>query len=48
MADAKDVTMRALTGIHRAVFRMSYGRLANRGYGMSVQKGDILLVILEP
>jgi deazaflavin-dependent oxidoreductase (nitroreductase family) len=36
MANAKDVTMRVLTGIHRAVFRVSSGRLANRGYGMPV------------
>jgi deazaflavin-dependent oxidoreductase (nitroreductase family) len=36
MANAKDVTMRLVTGIHRAVFRMSSGRLANRGYGMPV------------
>jgi deazaflavin-dependent oxidoreductase (nitroreductase family) len=36
MANAKDVTMRVLTDIHRAVFRVSNGRLANRGYGMPV------------
>jgi deazaflavin-dependent oxidoreductase (nitroreductase family) len=36
MANAKDVTMRVVTGVHEAVFRMSSGRLANRGYGMPV------------
>jgi deazaflavin-dependent oxidoreductase (nitroreductase family) len=36
VANAKDLTTRFLTGIHRAVFRMSNGRLANRGYGMPV------------
>jgi deazaflavin-dependent oxidoreductase (nitroreductase family) len=36
MANAKDMTMRVVTGIHRAVFRASNGRLANRGYGMPV------------
>jgi deazaflavin-dependent oxidoreductase (nitroreductase family) len=36
MVNAKDVTMRVVTGVHEAVFRMSSGRLANRGYGMPV------------
>ena len=36
MANAKDVLMRVVTGFHEAVFRMSDGRLANRGYGMPV------------
>ena len=36
MANAKDVGARIVTGFHRAVFRMSNGRIANRGYGMPV------------
>ena len=36
MANAKDMMMRAVTGFHRAVFQVSNGRLANRGYGMPV------------
>jgi deazaflavin-dependent oxidoreductase (nitroreductase family) len=32
----KDVTVRSLTGIHRAVFRASKGRLANTGFRMPV------------
>src|SRR5512132_4318909 len=36
MANAKDMTMRVVTGFHRAVFRASNGRLANHGYGMPV------------
>jgi deazaflavin-dependent oxidoreductase (nitroreductase family) len=36
MANAKDVMMRLVTGFHRAVFRVSDGRLANRGNGMPV------------
>jgi len=36
MANAKDVMMRVVTGFHKAVFRASNGRLANRGYGMPV------------
>jgi len=36
MANAKDATMRVVTGLHETVFRMSSGRLANRGYGMPV------------
>jgi deazaflavin-dependent oxidoreductase (nitroreductase family) len=36
MANPKDVIMRVVTGFHRAVFQVSNGRLANRGYGMPV------------
>ena len=36
MANAKDVVMRVVTGFHESVFRLSNGRLANRGYGMPV------------
>jgi deazaflavin-dependent oxidoreductase (nitroreductase family) len=36
MANAKDMMMRVVTGFHKAVFRASNGRLANRGYGMPV------------
>lgn len=36
MANAKDMVMRVVTGFHKAVFRASNGRLANRGYGMPV------------
>jgi deazaflavin-dependent oxidoreductase (nitroreductase family) len=36
MANTKDVIMRVVTGFHRAVFQVSNGRLANRGYGMPV------------
>ena len=36
MANAKDVAARIVTGFHRAVFRVSNGRLANSGYGMPV------------
>jgi deazaflavin-dependent oxidoreductase (nitroreductase family) len=36
VANAKDIATRAVTGVHRAVFRLSDGRLANRGYGMPV------------
>lgn len=36
MANVKDMAMRALTGFHEAVFRLSQGRFANRGYGMPV------------
>jgi deazaflavin-dependent oxidoreductase (nitroreductase family) len=32
----KDVTVRLLTGVHRAVFRMSKGRLGNTGFRMPV------------
>jgi len=33
---AKDIVTRMLTGLHATVFRLSDGRLANRGYGMPV------------
>jgi deazaflavin-dependent oxidoreductase (nitroreductase family) len=36
MANAKDMMMRVVTGFHKAVFRVSNGRLANRGYRMPV------------
>jgi deazaflavin-dependent oxidoreductase (nitroreductase family) len=36
MANAKDMMMRVVTGFHKAVFRASNGRLANRGNGMPV------------
>jgi len=36
MANAKDIGARIVTGFHRGVFRMSNGRLANRGFGMPV------------
>jgi deazaflavin-dependent oxidoreductase (nitroreductase family) len=36
VANAKDVSARILTGFHEAVFRVSNGRLANRGMGMPV------------
>jgi len=36
MANAKVMMMRVVTGFHKAVFRASNGRLANRGYGMPV------------
>jgi deazaflavin-dependent oxidoreductase (nitroreductase family) len=36
MTNAKDMMMRAVTGFHKAVFRASNGRFANRGYGMPV------------
>jgi deazaflavin-dependent oxidoreductase (nitroreductase family) len=36
MVNLKDVGARAVTGLHRAVFRASNGRLANRGFGMPV------------
>lgn len=36
MAHPKDTVARVLTGLHRAVFRLSNGRLANRGLGMPV------------
>jgi deazaflavin-dependent oxidoreductase (nitroreductase family) len=36
VANVKDIAMRALTGFHEAVFRVSQGRVANRGYGMPV------------
>jgi deazaflavin-dependent oxidoreductase (nitroreductase family) len=36
MASAKDIAMRVVTGFHEAVFRVSNGRFANRGFGMPV------------
>jgi deazaflavin-dependent oxidoreductase (nitroreductase family) len=36
VANAKDIGARIVTGFHRAVFRMSDGRLGNRGFGMPV------------
>lgn len=36
MVNLKDVTVRVLTGIHRAVFRVSRGRFANTGFRMPV------------
>jgi deazaflavin-dependent oxidoreductase (nitroreductase family) len=36
VANAKDMAARMVTGFHRAVFRMSNGRLGNRGFGMPV------------
>jgi deazaflavin-dependent oxidoreductase (nitroreductase family) len=36
MANAKDIGARIVTGFHEAVFRLSNGRLGNRGFGMPV------------
>ncbi|HUF83298.1 MAG TPA: nitroreductase family deazaflavin-dependent oxidoreductase [Acidimicrobiia bacterium] len=36
MVNLKDVGARLVTGLHKAVFRASNGRLANRGFGMPV------------
>ena len=36
MANIKDIGAKIVTGFHEAVFRMSNGRLANRGFGMPV------------
>jgi deazaflavin-dependent oxidoreductase (nitroreductase family) len=36
VTNAKDVAIRAVTRFHESVFRLSKGRLANRGYGMPV------------
>jgi deazaflavin-dependent oxidoreductase (nitroreductase family) len=36
MANAKDIGARLVTGFHEAVFRLTNGRLANRGFGMPV------------
>jgi deazaflavin-dependent oxidoreductase (nitroreductase family) len=36
MINAKDVTARMVSGFHQTVFRMSNGRLANKGFGMPV------------
>jgi deazaflavin-dependent oxidoreductase (nitroreductase family) len=34
--NVKDLAARAINGLHRSVFRLSGGRLANRGFGMPV------------
>jgi deazaflavin-dependent oxidoreductase (nitroreductase family) len=36
VANAKDIGARIVTGFHEAVFRLTNGRLANRGFGMPV------------
>jgi hypothetical protein len=36
MANVKDIGARPVTGFHEAVFRLSNGRLGNRGFGMPV------------
>jgi deazaflavin-dependent oxidoreductase (nitroreductase family) len=36
VANAKDIGARLVTGFHEAVFRISKGRFANRGFGMPV------------
>lgn len=36
MANAKDIGARLVTGFHEAIFRISKGRFANRGFGMPV------------
>ena len=36
MTNAKDIGARIVTGFHEAVFRLSNGRLGNRGFGMPV------------
>jgi deazaflavin-dependent oxidoreductase (nitroreductase family) len=36
MTNAKDVAARMVSGLHRTVFRLSNGRLANKGFGMPV------------
>ena len=36
MANAKDIGARLVTGFHEAVFRISNGRVGNRGFGMPV------------
>jgi deazaflavin-dependent oxidoreductase (nitroreductase family) len=36
VANAKDVAAKLVTGMHRAVYRASGGRLGNRGFGMPV------------
>ena len=36
MANAKDIGARLVTGFHEAVFRISNGRIGNRGFGMPV------------
>ena len=36
MANAKDIGARLVTGFHEAVYRLSNGRIGNRGFGMPV------------
>jgi deazaflavin-dependent oxidoreductase (nitroreductase family) len=36
VANAKDIGARIVTGFHEAVFRLSKGRIGNRGFGMPV------------
>ena len=36
MPNPKDVAARMVSGLHRTVFRLSNGRLANKGFGMPV------------
>ena len=36
VSNVKDIAARMVTGLHEAVFRVSNGRLANRGFGMPV------------
>jgi deazaflavin-dependent oxidoreductase (nitroreductase family) len=36
MANAKDIGARIVTSFHEAVFRLSSGRIGNRGFGMPV------------
>jgi deazaflavin-dependent oxidoreductase (nitroreductase family) len=36
VANAKDIGARIVTGFHEAVFRLSNGRIGNRGFGMPV------------
>lgn len=36
MANAKDIGARLVTGFHEAVFRLTNGRVGNRGFGMPV------------
>lgn len=36
MVNAKDVAAKVVTGLHEAIFRVSKGRLANKGFGMPV------------
>jgi deazaflavin-dependent oxidoreductase (nitroreductase family) len=36
VANVKDIGAKIVTGFHEAVFRMSNGRLGNRGFGMPV------------
>jgi deazaflavin-dependent oxidoreductase (nitroreductase family) len=36
VANAKDIVARIVTGFHESVFRLSNGRIGNRGFGMPV------------